>query len=226
MVRTPQADARASAADSAGVALLTGLDAFGRAYYTQEFYRPSRISVDLAAALDGRIPVPLRDGDLVVIPEDQGSVRVFGQVARPGLVPFEGGLSVAEYVTRAGGRGPDATEAYLVEAATGRLVSDEEAPVLPGDNVFVDRDPLASGAEFASLSIQERQLALQAQSGPRQDRQLLLQERQAERDAQRLELENERERRSARFQLIQTAITAVSTVATLVIAVATLNRTN
>lgn len=226
VVRAPEADAGLTAADSAGVALLTGLDAFGRAYYTQEFYRPSRISVDLAAALEGRIRVPLRDGDLVVIPEDEGSVRVFGQVARPGLVPFEAGLSVSEYLARAGGLGPDATDAYLVEAATGRLVAGTDTPVQPGDAVFVDRDPQASGAEFAGLSIQERQLALSTQEAMRADRQLELQQLQAEREDRRLELENERARRDARFQLIQTVITAVSTVATVVIALSSIERSN
>ena len=226
VVRAPEIGEAVSALDTAGVALLTGLDAFGRAYYTQEFFRPSRVSVDLEAALEGRVRVPLRDGDLVVIPEDEGSVRVFGQVARPGLVPYDGPRSVSEYVASAGGPGPDATEAYLVEAASGRLVADPDAPVRPGDAVFVDRDPLASGAQFAGLSIQERQLSLQAQGGTRQDRQLALQELQAERDQQRLELENQRERRSARFQLISAVVSAVGTAATLVIAIATIDRSN
>lgn len=198
--------------DTAGVALLTGLDAFGREYYTQEFLRPSRVSVDLAAALAGNATVPLRDGDRIVIPEDLGSVRVFGQVNRPGYVPYAGELAVSEYVTRAGGQGPDAADAYLVEAGTGRLIADLNARVQAGDAVFVSRDPLASGAEFAGISLQEQQLQLQRL--------------QAERDEARLDLENQRDRRAARFQLLQTTITAVATLTTVVLTIATLNRTS
>ena len=53
---------------------------------------------------------------------------------------------------------------------------------------------------------------------------LQLQRLQAERDEARLDLENARDSRSARFQLLQTTITAVATLTTVVLTIATLNR--
>ena len=123
---------------------------------------------------------------------------------------YRSGLDAGDYLDLAGGAGPRATDRYVVEAGTGRFLPAAGTPVRPGDAVFVDREPSADDPQIAGVSNQERQLQLQ--------------QLQAERDEVRLDLENERERRAARFQLIQTTISAVATVATLVIAIASLNR--
>ena len=191
---------------------LSVLDLSGRRYYAREYLRTARVSVDVASALSGGTAVTLRDGDRLVVPEDRGSVRVFGEVARPGFVAYQAGLDAAAYLREVGGAGPRATDRYIVEAGTGRFLPAEGAPVQPGDAVFVDRETSADDPQIAGVSNQERQLELQRL--------------QAERDEARLDLENSRDRRAARFQLIQTTITAVATLATVALAIASLNRTN
>ena len=184
--------------DSTDVAVggLSGFGLLGRRFYAQEVLRTPRVSVDVPAALAGAEAVVLRDGDRLVVPFDLGAVRVFGQVAEAGYVPFVEGRTAGGYVEAAGGRGPSATAIYVVEAGTGRFVEGPDTPVRPGDAVFVDRTPTADSPQVEQLAIQERQL----------------------------ELQDRRDRQQVRFQLLQGAITAVSAVATLLIAYATVTR--
>ena len=106
------------------------------------------------------------------MPRDVGGVRVFGQVSEPGFVPFAPGRSAAAYVEEAGGLGPGATETYVVEAGTGRLVEGAGAEVREGDAVFVDRRPTAEDPALAQLVLQEERAELEA---ARDRRQFLLQ---------------------------------------------------
>ncbi len=191
--------------DSAAVDVgnLSGFGLLGRRFYAQEVLRTPRVSADVPAALSGAATLALRDGDRLVVPYDLGAVRVFGQVAQAGYVPYGEGRTAGDYVAAAGGPGPTATDVYVVEAATGRFVAGSDTPVRPGDTVFVDRTPTADSPQIEQLTIQGQQLALQ--------------ERQ-------LELQDRRDRQQARFQLLQAGFTAVSALATLIFAYDALTR--
>ena len=175
---------------------LSDLGLIGRQYYVQEYVATPRLSVDLAAALAGAEPVPLREGDRLVVPRDLGQVRVFGQVGDPGYLAYQDGLTAGAYVGRAGGPGPAATDVYTVDARTGRFVSGASTVVRPGDAVFVARAP--TGDQVVS-------------------EQLALQERQGER-------ENRRDARQARYQFIQSVISVAGTLLTALLVYNTLRQ--
>lgn len=174
---------------------LSTLSLVGRRYYAQEARRTPRLAVDLGAALAGA-EVVLQDGDRLVVPRDLGVVRVFGQVGRSGYLPYQSGQRAVAYIQAAGGRGPTATEVYVVDAATGRFTADPDAVVQPGDAVFVARQPTSDDVSYESLALQERQV----------------------------ERQDSRERRQSRYQLIQTTLAAVSTVFTAIAVINSLNR--
>jgi protein involved in polysaccharide export with SLBB domain len=144
---------------------LSDLDLFGRQFVTAELARTPRRPVDLA----GDAPaVRVLDGDRLVVPRDVGGVRVFGQVSEPGFVAFAPGRTAAAYVEEAGGPGPGATETYVVEAGTGRLVRGAGAEVRQGDAVFVDRTPTAEDPTLAQLVLQEERAELEVARDRRQ----------------------------------------------------------
>lgn len=172
---------------------LSDLDLFSRQFIASELARTPRQPVDLTGG-GPTPPVPLIDGDRLVVPRDLGGVRVFGQVGQPGFVPYTPGRTAAAYVEAVGGTGPSATETYVVEAGSGRLVPGADTEVREGDAVFVDREPTAEDPTLAQLTLQER-------ADARQDRQ---------------------ETRQARYQLAQTVVAAVAAVASVILAVAAL----
>jgi hypothetical protein len=176
------------------------LDFGARRLFVQETVRTPRLAVDVEAALSGG-GVTLRDGDRLVVPVDLGLVRVYGQVTAPGYLPFREGLDAAAYVEAAGGLAPEATEVYVVDAATGVFASG--GPVLPGDAVYAARRPSADSPQVESILIQTQQLAVQREQ---------------------LELQDRRDRQQARFQLLQTAIQAVGAAVTVILAVEALRR--
>ena len=170
------------------VGRLSGLGLVGRRYYVQEYLRTPRVSVDIAAALSGATPVVLQDGDRLIVPRNLQSVRVYGQVSRPGYVPFAEGLRAGDYVDTAGGTAPSATDVYVVEAGTGRFLLGPDRLVAPGDAVFVDRIETADTPQFENIAFQER----------------------------REERESARDERQARNQTIQLGFQVISAVATLI----------
>ena len=102
------------------------------------------------------------------MPRDLGGVRVFGQVSEQGYVPFVPGETARYYVDEAGGAGPSATEIYVVEAGSGRLVTGAGIEVREGDAVFVDRRPTAEDPTLAQIAIQEERAAQEAARDRRQ----------------------------------------------------------
>lgn len=138
---------------------LAGLDYMSRAYFAQELRLQNRVSLDLAGVLAGEAaPVHLQDGDRLVVPRDEGTIFVFGQVTRPGYVEFEPGRSAEAYITAVGGRSALAAEAYVVKAGTGQYLPARSAVVESGDMIFLDRqEDIADSAELQRLVLSERQ---------------------------------------------------------------------
>ncbi len=157
------------AALSGNEAPLSDLSLFGRQFITTELARTPRQPVDLSAARSG---VALIDGDRLVVPRDLGGVRVFGQVSEQRYVPFVPGEAASYYVDAAGGAGPSATEVYVLEAGSGRLIAGAGAEVREGDAVFVDRRPTGEDPTLAQLALQEERAEREAS---RDRRQLLIQ---------------------------------------------------
>jgi hypothetical protein len=119
----------------------------------------NRVSADVAAALESDArPVYLEDGDKLVVPRDEKSVFVIGEVVRPGRVPFSPGSRSSDYVALAGGEGPMATDTYIIRAGLGQIIPGDES-VFSGDHVFVDR----SGGEAVNPEAERLRLQLEDQ---------------------------------------------------------------
>lgn len=187
-VTDPNRQAALLEAETFENARLSDLSFGSRYYLTREVLEFQRVSLDLSGGVESLPDVPLRDGDRLVVPRDPGGVLVVGQVRYPGYVAFAPGAEAAYYLEQAGGLGPAATEVYLREAGSGTLRSPNGTPIRSGDALFVDRIPTADTESLQSLALQEQTLLLQ----------------------------EERERANRRLQFVQTGISLVGAVATVI----------
>ncbi|MEM6647453.1 MAG: SLBB domain-containing protein, partial [Bacteroidota bacterium] len=135
-----QARLQADTLNSALNLRLANLDFLSRMYLADELRLSGRVALDLSEAMQpGAAPVLVRDGDRLVVPEDDGTVLVVGQVNRPGRIAAQPDASMAAYLTAAGLTTPQAGTVYLIEAGTGQFLTVEEATPQTGDIIFVDR---------------------------------------------------------------------------------------
>lgn len=118
---------------------------FARAADTYVVRSGERIEIDAAALWDGdglNGDVPLQPRDQVVVPAAEVFVTVLGEVNRPGIIPFQHGLTVSDYLLRAGGptREADLGLVHFVDKA-GRSLRHAalDAPVATGDILIVER---------------------------------------------------------------------------------------
>ncbi len=104
-----------------------------------------RIELDVNAlwASDGLSgDLTLQPRDQVVIPSDDVFVTVIGEVNRPGVIPFQFGLTVSDYLLRAGGatREADLGLVHFVDRTGKRLATAKlDAAVKTGDILIVER---------------------------------------------------------------------------------------
>ncbi len=140
----------------------TDLDFFGQVYL-QRSQIANEVIVDLEKVLDGSEDVTLYNGDIVRIPRNEGTVTVIGNVPQPGYLDYEAGRNASHYIDLAGGMGPLTKGVLVLENGTGQVRLGSNAPVRPGDTIFVNREDVADTPELA-------QLALAAKSDERQFR--------------------------------------------------------
>ncbi|MBT7596603.1 MAG: hypothetical protein HN559_16975, partial [Gemmatimonadetes bacterium] len=88
--------------------------------------------------------IPVRPGDVIVIPSSLRTVLVSGRAAFPGAVPFEPGFTVADYIERAGGFGWRASrDVRVIKARTGEILESVDIDqVEPGDNIWIKEKPV------------------------------------------------------------------------------------
>ncbi len=96
--------------------------------------------------------VLLRDGDVIVVPDNPGYVYVYGQVNHPGYVEFREGQNMEWYIEKAGGYAKGATKnrARIIRGKSRVWTEgDSETFVLAGDEVYVPRPPdIPQGLEW------------------------------------------------------------------------------
>ena len=184
---------------------LTDLELSSRVYFAQEYEATRLVSVDLQAILGGTgVPIVLQDGDRLVIPRDERTVHVFGQVVRPGYVPFAAGKSRDWFIEAAGGTSANAGRVLHLRASTGQVETDPAAPVRSGDLVFVDRATvIAESFAARQIDVAELELGVTREQLDLSRRQLDLQERM--------------QRREQRVRIFQTLLGTISTVATVIV---------
>lgn len=109
----------------------------------REDYRVDWFRLEQAPELD----ILLRDGDIVRVDPLIASVRVEGEVRRPGIVQFEPRRSVRAYIELAGGYSNRAagSKVRITRAVTGQsLRAKDVQEVAPGDLIWVPERPDAT----------------------------------------------------------------------------------
>ena len=145
---------------------LGDLDFLSRYYLARSLRTETRVAVDVARAIDEDAdPVLLQDGDRLVVPRDEQTVRVLGQVVRPGAVDFRAATNIDYYLRAAGGQSPTAGPVYVIKAGTGQILLSGDASIESGDVVFVD------SAEDLSITTDQERLALQLRDDRRRNAQ-------------------------------------------------------
>ena len=82
--------------------------------------------------------VLLEDGDEIVIPQKTNLVMVNGEVILPKAIVWEEGLSVMDYISRAGGFTQNANESEIVVVRhNGETVLGTSVKMMPGDEIMV-----------------------------------------------------------------------------------------
>jgi protein involved in polysaccharide export with SLBB domain len=82
----------------------------------------------------------IQSGDTLAVPRQRNEVMVLGAVAEPGIVRYEPGLTLAHYITLAGGYGQraDPSDVVVLKTKLGTRVHWRDAQVIePGDRIVV-----------------------------------------------------------------------------------------
>lgn len=129
-------------------------------YNYDQKYKTPYVSCDVGLALknpNSEEDPPLMAGDVVVLVANPERVYVYGQVNRPGFVPFVSNRTLAWYVDRAGGfaTGAEKDRARIIRGRSRVWVQDDDNVVVePGDEVYVPRPPdVPIGTEIQTLSV-------------------------------------------------------------------------
>ncbi len=109
------------------------------------------IAVELVAALahpGGPQDIILQDGDQIIVPEQQYTVKVVGEVGFPTSLVYENGKHINWYVNRAGGflEKADKKRTRVVHPNGMSLPNKGNSEVLPGSTIVVPVQPPPEGA--------------------------------------------------------------------------------
>ena len=86
----------------------------------------------------------LHDNDRLIIPRDQNTITVWGQVNNTGYFPFFPEFTAEDYIRQAGGPSisADLDAVYIIKAGTNVWFRPGETTLESGDMIFVDRVPM------------------------------------------------------------------------------------
>ena len=140
------------------------------------------LSVDLAGILNGTAPdIPLRNNDVLFVPsiydlKDQGTLTIYGEVAKPGVFKYAGNTTLEDLILQAGGLLESAStaqvdvarrvkntnsltaqseiaETYSFSLKNGFVIEGEPGFVLkPYDEVFVRTSPSYSEQQHVTVT--------------------------------------------------------------------------
>jgi protein involved in polysaccharide export with SLBB domain len=96
----------------------------------------------------------VRDGDIIIIPEKQNTVYMFGSIVKPGHIEYVPGEPASYYINRAGGLGEYAQDdVMLIKSGTRNWIPIEDNPEIePGDYIFVPRDEPRTFGYYVELT--------------------------------------------------------------------------
>lgn len=93
---------------------------------------------------DSSYDILLRDGDQIHVPLMAKTVRVSGQVLKPGLISWRSGMNYLEYIKKCGGYSYNArkSKVRIIRASTGTWVKPSKSTVVNiGDTIFIPEKP-------------------------------------------------------------------------------------
>lgn len=129
-------------------------------YSIDQKYRLPYVSCDMVRAMHDTTSaenIVMLSGDIVVVQPTPDRVYVYGQVMRPGYVPFTPNKRLRWYVDRAGGYATGARDdrARIIKGKSKVWVEDDDNVfVEPGDEVYVPRPPdVPIGTELQTYAI-------------------------------------------------------------------------
>ena len=138
------------------------LDFFERAYFRESLAK-NRVSIDIASALEPNAPdIHLYSGDVIVFPRDEQTVYVTGNVLNPGYIPYAPDRTANDYIQRAGGMGPLTTGVLIFEEGSGKVHSNTNAVIRPGDTIFINREAMTDNPELQALLLTDEASERQA----------------------------------------------------------------
>ncbi len=129
-------------------------------YHIDQKYRLPYVSCDFAIALADTASeqnIALQHGDIVVVQPTPDRVFVYGQVTRPGYVPYTKNKRLDWYVEKAGGfaAGAEKDRARIIKGKSKVWVEDgSNVFVEPGDEIYVPRPPdIPYGTQIQTYAI-------------------------------------------------------------------------
>src|SRR4030095_13337894 len=106
-------------------------------------YKIGRVNVDFEKLYNGdeSQDITLKQGDIIYISDNKKEVYVYGQVNRPGFVPYKEGADCMYYINAAGGFGERADEdaVRVIKFKTREWIEPEDAKIQSSDFVYVPR---------------------------------------------------------------------------------------
>ncbi len=104
--------------------------------------------------------IRLNDGDRLYIPRDYQNVVLYGQFNNPGNYQFDPGMSVSQYIEKAGGFSliADTERLYVIKAGSRAWKNPEDTTIESGDMIFVDRVPFDELNAMRNYDLQLRNL--------------------------------------------------------------------
>lgn len=124
---------------------LSDMGIFDREYFNLEaLLQRNELSIDfhkLFVKNDSAQDVILQDGDLILIPQNQNTVMVLGQVPRPGHLQFVSGKNYKYYIEQAGGvtNRAEKDEIRIIKAGSKNWHKPNKTNIEPGDTVWIPR---------------------------------------------------------------------------------------
>lgn len=107
------------------------------------FNKIGRVNIDFEKLSNGdnSQDITLKNGDIIYIADNKKEVYVYGQVNRPGFVPFKEGADAQYYIDAAGGYGEraDQDEIRVIKFKTREWLEPDEAKIQSSDFVYVPR---------------------------------------------------------------------------------------
>ncbi len=106
-------------------------------------YKIGRVNVDFEKLSEGDMSqdVTLKNGDIIYIADNSKEIYVYGQVNRPGFVPYKEGADADYYIDAAGGYGEraDKDEVRVIKFKTREWIEKDDAKIQSSDFVYVPR---------------------------------------------------------------------------------------